>query len=92
MKFQTSSPSVAETSVLLWKVAISTAVLVVPQPQTTTEQPKAEVLKKASSGPGEWTEVVKREANVATPPLQQDVPEKGATKQQQAKQQQPWPQ
>lgn len=58
-----------------------------PQAQTTTDQPKSEVQQKASSGPGEWAEVMRREAKVATPPLQQDAPEKEATKQQ-AKQQQ----
>lgn len=58
-----------------------------PQAQTTTHQPKSEVQQKASSGLGEWAEMVRREAKAATLPPQQDAPEKEAAKQQ-AKQQQ----
>lgn len=56
-----------------------------PTPQPALKQPKYEVTKVPSS-PGEWTEVVRREAKVTTLPPKQDVLDKSAAKQKKKKQ------
>lgn len=46
-----------------------------PEPQPAiSEQPKEDASRKALSGLGVWTEVIRRGETAATPPPQQEVP------------------